>query len=140
MIKRKAGKIWEIECGKYRRYDFSLKKKTFQILKLNTTAALFLLAFLGLSPSVSSGHAFPDHSEPKVGATVSSSPGLARIWFDGAIEPAFSTIIVLDGSGKRVDKKDGHVHSSDSTLLEVGLPPLPAGKYQIFWNVVPRDG
>jgi methionine-rich copper-binding protein CopC len=125
------------EC---RRYNFTMIIKTVQILKLRITTVLFLFAFFSMSPGVSSGHVFPLHSEPKVGATVGSSPGLARIWFDGALEPAFSTIIVQDASGKRVDKKDGHVHSSDSTLLEVGLPPLPAGTYRVIWNVVARDG
>jgi methionine-rich copper-binding protein CopC len=32
------------------------------------------------------------------------------------------------------------VDSADGTLLEVGLPPLPPGRYRVFWSVVARDG
>ena len=109
-------------------------------MKLGTAAALFLLSFLLVLPGVSQGHAFPDHSDPKVGATVSGPPGNVRIWFDGDLEPVFSTIAVQNESGKKVDKGNGRVHPSNAVLLEVSLPPLPAGTYRVFWNVVARDG
>lgn len=86
------------------------------------------------------GHAFPDHSEPRVGWTVPTPPSRVRIWFDGALEPTFSTITVTNTNKQRVDKGDGRVNPSDSTILEVSLPHLPSGKYHVFWSVVARDG
>jgi methionine-rich copper-binding protein CopC len=86
------------------------------------------------------GHSFPDHSEPRVGWTVNKPPAQVRIWFDGALEPIFSTIMVINADKARVDKGDGRVNSSDSTLLEVNLPSLPPGRYRVFWSVVARDG
>ena len=86
------------------------------------------------------GHAFPDHSEPRVGWTVPTPPSRVRIWFDGALEPTFSSIAVTNTDKQRVDKGDGRVNPSDSTILEVSLPPLPSGKYHVFWSVVARDG
>ncbi|MBI2902788.1 MAG: copper resistance protein CopC [Candidatus Methylomirabilis oxyfera] len=86
------------------------------------------------------GHAFPDHSEPRVGWTVPTPPPRVRIWFDGALEPVFSTITVMNANSERVDKGDGRVNPSDSTILEVSLPPLPSGRYRVFWSVVARDG
>jgi methionine-rich copper-binding protein CopC len=109
-------------------------------LKLSTMASLFFLSFFLALPGVSQGHAFPDHSDPKVGATVYSSPANVRIWFDGDLEPVFSTISVQDAGGKKVDKGNGRADPSNSTLLEVSLPPLPAGTYHVFWSVVARDG
>lgn len=100
----------------------------------------FFLMFLCSLPEASRGHPFPDHAEPKVGATVVGPPAHVRIWFTAALEPDFSTIVVQDVSGKRVDKGDGRVNPSDATLLEVSIPPLPAGKYSVIWNVVARDG
>jgi len=85
-------------------------------------------------------HAFPDHSEPRVGWTVHTPPSRVRIWFDGAIEPIFSTITVMNAEKQRVDKGDGRVDPSDNTVLEVNLPALPPGKYRVFWSVVARDG
>jgi len=111
-----------------------------QILKLRTAVTLFFLSFLPLLPVMSEGHAFPDHSDPRVGATVSGSPSYVRIWFDGALESAFSTIIVQNSGGKRIDKGDGHVNSANAMLLEASLPQLPAGSYHVIWNVVSRDG
>jgi copper resistance protein C len=86
------------------------------------------------------GHAFPHHSEPNVGSTVISAPSFVRIWFDGALEPAFSSIRVQDARGQQVDKGDGHVDAADATLLEVSLRPLLPGTYRVLWSVVARDG
>ncbi len=72
-----------------------------QIMKLRTAVALFLLSFLLVLPGVSQGHAFPDHSDPKVGATVSGSPSNVRIWFDGDLEPVFSTISVQNAGREK---------------------------------------
>jgi methionine-rich copper-binding protein CopC len=105
------------------------------------TAGLFLaLALLGVLPPAALGHAFPDHSEPKVGATISVSPELVRIWFDSALEPVFSSIMVHTAAGVMVDKRDSRVNSTDPKLLEVSVPRLPPGAYRVFWNVVARDG
>jgi copper resistance protein C len=111
-----------------------------QIVQRMITVALVLLSFLLSLPGVSEGHAFPDHSNPKVGATLTTAPVGVYIWFDGDLEPAFSTIMVHDTSGKMVNQANSRVNPSDTRLLEVGLPPLPAGTYHVMWNVVSRDG
>jgi methionine-rich copper-binding protein CopC len=111
-----------------------------RLLHIRTIAALVVLAFLLLLPELSLGHAFPDHSSPKVGETLSTPPAGAYIWFDGELEPAFSKITVQDANGKRVDQGNGRVNPSNSVLLEVGLPLLPRGAYRVIWQVVSRDG
>jgi len=98
-----------------------------------------LIALLA-NPSVSLGHAFPDHADPRVGSVIASSPAQVRIWFDGALEGVFSTLTVQDSSGRRIDKGDGQVSQSDTTLLQVSLPALPAGTYRAVWSAVSRDG
>lgn len=103
----------------------------------SSSAAFAVGLFLVVSSAW--GHAFPDHSEPRVGWTVKQPPALVRIWFDGAIEPAFSSIKVMNASGQQVDKQDGQVNSADHTILEVSLPSLPPGKYRVFWSVVAID-
>ncbi len=106
------------------------------IARAMITALVFLVAL----SEVSWGHAFPDHSDPKVGSTVEGSPPQVRIWFDSYIESAFSTIMVHTAGGKMVDKKDSRVNTSDPKLLEVNLPLQPAGKYTVIWSVISRDG
>ena len=90
-------------------------------------------------PAFGWAHAFPDHSEPRVGHAVDPPPSV-RVWFDGALEPVFSTIRVEDANKRRVDRGDGRVNPGNNTLLEVSVPTLPPGGYQVFWSVVARDG
>lgn len=97
-------------------------------------------ALICILPETSWSHAFPDHSEPKVGSTNAGSPSVVRIWFDSDLEPAFSKIMVHSMDGKMVDKEDVKVDASDPTLLLVSVPPLPPGTYLVIWNVVARDG
>jgi len=101
---------------------------------------LLAVAALLFAPSWAVAHAFPDHSEPRVGHTVDASPPAVRIWFDGQIEPVFSKLRVEDAKNRQVDKGDSRVDPADATMLEVGLPPLPPGRYRVFWSVVARDG
>jgi methionine-rich copper-binding protein CopC len=102
--------------------------------------SLCVLIFLGMWASIAGGHAFPDHSKPKVGEALAAPPPEVRIWFDGALEPAFCTLRVQDMSGRQVDKGDGHVDDSDPTLIEVSLLPLSSGTYKVIWSVFSRDG
>ena len=97
-------------------------------------------AALLAAASVAWAHAFPDHAEPRVGATLDAPPAEVRIWFDGEIEPVFSTLRVENGDKQRVDRADVRVDPADRHLLRVGVPPLPSGRYRVFWSVVARDG
>ena len=101
---------------------------------------MLLAAVLLAAASGVSAHAFPDRSEPRVGSTVERPPGAVRVWFDGEIEPVFSTMRVEDAKGQRVDKGDPRVNSQDHRLLEVTVGPLTPGRYRVYWSVVARDG
>ena len=103
-------------------------------------ALVLLVAALVAGPPRAWAHAFPEHSEPRVGHTLDTAPAEVRVWFDGDIEPVFSTIRVEDAEKRRVDKDDARVDPQNSALLEVSLPPLPPGPYQVYWTVVARDG
>jgi methionine-rich copper-binding protein CopC len=111
-----------------------------QVLKLKIAVWLFLLLCFIALPEVSKGHVFPDHSDPKAGETVHNPVSVVCIWFDGDLEPVFSTISVQDSGGRRVDKADGKVDPANAKLLEVSVPLLPPGTYRVIWSVVARDG
>jgi methionine-rich copper-binding protein CopC len=101
---------------------------------------MLIMSMCILSPKVSHAHAYPDHADPRVGATINASPDRVRIWFDSELEPAFSTIMVHNAENTMVDNRDGRVNPSDAMLLEVSVPRLPPGKYRVIWSVVARDG
>jgi hypothetical protein len=104
---------------------------------LPVTLALLAVA----APAIAAAHAFPDNSSPHVGATVSTAPKVVKVWFDGEIEPVFSTLIVKSAAGKQVSDGKGNVGSNNPTLLETSLPaPSPSGKYNVYWSVIAHDG
>ncbi|MHB8455959.1 MAG: copper resistance CopC family protein [Acidiferrobacterales bacterium] len=104
--------------------------------------SLVVLSFaLVLSAPVADAHAFPDHSSPEVGSELARAPTYVQIWFDGEIEPVFSSLIVKSEAGAQVSIGQGRISASDGHLLETALPPaLPPGKYLVFWSVIARDG
>ena len=103
-------------------------------------SGLLVVTVLVVFHSTSWAHAFVSRSEPRGGATLGEPPAQIRIWFDGPIESLFAMIRVENGDKRRVDKGDGRVHPGDNRLLQVGLPPLPPGRYRVFWSVIARDG
>ncbi len=102
-------------------------------------ALLASIAIVAAVPAVSRGHAFPIRSEPRVGWTIPSSPPKVTIWFDGELEPAFSTIAVYNSAKQRVDKGNSRVNPADGTVLEVDLPTLASGTYRVYWKVLATD-
>jgi methionine-rich copper-binding protein CopC len=115
-------------------------KTILQIMKtmLCRRGMLACAMFLAL-PSPAWAHAFLDHADPKVGSAITGSPKQVRIWFTQELEPAFSSIEVDNAEGKQVDAKDCRVDAKDKSLVEVSLPPLPAGTYTVAWHVVSTD-
>ncbi|MEO8922880.1 MAG: copper resistance protein CopC [Caldimonas sp.] len=86
-----------------------------------------------------SAHAFLDHAQPPVGSTLHSAPARVELWFSQDLELAFSTLRVVDGAGKQVDERDKSVSDRDKTQMTVSLPPLPPGKYRVYWRVLSVD-
>ena len=84
-------------------------------------------------------HAFLERARPAVGSTVHGSPGEIRLRFTAPLEPAFSTVKVLDRSGKQVDRKDKQVDRDDPTQMKITVPPLGTGTYRVMWHVLSVD-
>ena len=103
------------------------------IWKSGNAAALLLFG------GVAGAHAFLDRAAPAVGSSVHGSPSSVKLWFTEPLEPAFTTIKVLDQTGKPVDNGDKAVDASDRTLLRVSLPQLPAGTYRVVWRALSVD-
>ena len=91
-------------------------------------------------PRAAWSHAFPDHQSPGAGVVLKSPPEAVKIWFDGDLEPIFSTITVRDASGHVIAKGAVTAGQSDPTLLQTPLPKLGPGTYRVQWSVVARDG
>ena len=101
--------------------------------------ALTLLASVVLEPAGAVAHAFLDHAIPSVGSSVHGSPGEVKVWFTQALEPAFSSLRVVDQNGAQVDRQNSAVDPSDRTLMKVSLPSLPPGRYRVLWRALSVD-
>jgi len=99
----------------------------------------FLLACIAAAPAALA-HAYLDRASPESASTVRGSPPEVRLWFSHALEPAFSSVRVLDKEGKQVDRKDTRVDAAEAKLLKVTLPPLAPGSYRVVWRVLSADG
>ena len=101
-----------------------------------------LFAMLGIVaglPVRGWSHAFPVRSDPRVGWTIPSAPTKVTIWFDGDLEPVFSTITVYNSAKERVDKDDSRLGSTAANVLEVDLPALAPGTYRVYWKALSKD-
>jgi methionine-rich copper-binding protein CopC len=101
--------------------------------------AAVALTTLLLGAGVAWSHAFLERAEPRVGSTVKSPPSQVRVWFTEPIEPAFSTLEVMNHSGDRVDRGPARVDAASPSMLQVPLKPLASGTYRVKWRVLSVD-
>src|SRR5260221_13365716 len=101
--------------------------------------APLLLPALLFAASAARAHAFLDHASPAVGSTLRQPPTTISLRFTQELEPAFSTVSIIDQGGQRVDSGDAQVDARDQSLLHASLKPLPPGTYKVIWRVVSVD-
>ncbi len=112
--------------------SFLLKITSRRILLIAVPLALFLTL---LFPAIASAHAILLRSDPAKDAVLSIAPHQVRMWFSEALNPAFSTAVVIDGENKRVDNRDAHVSPTDATEMDLTLQPnLPPAVYIVIWR------
>jgi copper transport protein len=93
-----------------------------------------------LFPAIASAHAILLRSDPAKDSVLSIAPQQVRMWYSEALNPAFSTAVVVNGQNKRVDNRDAHVSSSDQTEIDVTLQPnLPPEVYIVIWRTDSAD-
>jgi methionine-rich copper-binding protein CopC len=92
-----------------------------------------------LTVGAAAGHAVLDRTDPRAGVSVKTAPSQVKLWFTGALEPAYSRVQVLDGAGKRTDLGDGGVDTGNPALLRVSVPALGPGTYRVVWHVLSVD-
>src|ERR1700747_992399 len=107
--------------------------------KMSLSLSLALILSGAAFQTLAQAHAFPVRSDPRVGWTVAASPPKVTIWFDGELEPAFSTITVYNSAKQQVDKGNSRVNGPDASVLEVDLTPLAPGIYHVYWKALAKD-
>lgn len=103
-------------------------------------ALLLALAALPALAARASAHGFLERSDPRAESAVRTPPTRVRLWFTGALEPAYSRVEVLDAQGRRVDVGEAVVDDETRRSLTAAVPPLPPGRYRVKWRVLSVDG
>jgi len=101
-------------------------------------AALALLAGIVFAAGAFA-HSFLEGAEPRPGSTVKTVPAEVRLRFTERLEAAFSTVLVTDESGKRVDRGEAHLEAGAPKRLRVPLLPMGPGRYTVKWRVLSVD-
>ena len=102
---------------------------------------LALALVLGaLTAATAAGHAVLQRSEPRAASTLQRAPDEVRLYFSERLEPAYSTVRVVNDRDVQVDRRDTRVDRTNPLLLRATLPPLPTGTYKVQWRVLSVDG
>jgi copper resistance protein C len=103
---------------------------------------LWVLVFciLLVSPSTVLSHASLVKSVPARRGQIFKSPPQIQLWFSERLEARFSSLKVIDSSGKRVDLGNVEVSTDDPKRISVRVNPLAPGQYKIRFRVLSVDG
>lgn len=85
-------------------------------------------------------HAILIKSLPGEDAALSGTPEEIEVWFNEGVGEEYSALAVVDGSGTRVDNRDGRLGYFDKSYLRVSVPPLAPGVYTVRYRVQSADG
>jgi methionine-rich copper-binding protein CopC len=99
--------------------------------------ALAALAVAGTGAAFA--HASLNRATPAVGTSVDAAPTEVSLNFSEKLENAYSTVIVRDAMGKRVDKGEAQIDKADRTVIRVPLDKLAPGIYIVEWRALTAD-
>jgi len=98
-------------------------------------AVLLAFCLTLLFPAIASAQAILLYSNPANDSVLSIAPKQVHMLYSEALNPAFSTAVVVNGQNKRVDNRDAHVSSGDQTEMDMTLQPnLPPAVYIVIWR------
>jgi hypothetical protein len=98
-----------------------------------------LLLSLAVSVVPAFAHSRPKTMTPAAGSVV-SAPAEISVYFTEALEPKFSSLQLKDKKGEVISKAPSVVDPSNPTHVELKLPKLEPGVYDVHWVSVAADG
>ncbi len=103
-------------------------------------AVLLAMSLALVLPGTSEAHAILLRSDPAQNAVLSVPPDQVRLWFSEALNPAFSTVVVVNAQSRRVDNQDAQLSLGNASEMDVTLHPnVPPGVYTVVWRADSND-
>jgi methionine-rich copper-binding protein CopC len=110
------------------------------MIKLSTVSTFVACTALAVSVSGAAfAHAQLTKATPAVGGAVEAAPMEVSLNFSEKLEASFSTVIVRDAMGKRVNKGDSQVDKADRTIMHAPVDQLAPGIYIVEWRALTAD-
>src|SRR5260370_36420838 len=94
---------------------------------VKSIAPLVLVLAVCALTGTAAGHAMLQRTEPRVESKVRRSPDEVKLYFTEPLEPAYSSVRVVNDRGGQVDRGARRVDRSTPGLLRVTLPARPPG-------------
>jgi methionine-rich copper-binding protein CopC len=79
-------------------------------------------------------------SSPNSGANLNRPPNEVRLKFNEPVEGAFSSLRLIDATGKEIAADRAAIDEADPNALVLHLAQVASGAYTVRWSVVGRDG
>ncbi len=95
---------------------------------------LLLGSLLFLAPGQAEAHAHLVRADLAPDGHLYVPAGTVRFWFDEAVNPSISTIVIKNAAGRQVNTDTGHANPTDAEELDVSSPALPPGQYTVLWT------
>jgi copper resistance protein C len=92
-----------------------------------------------IGANVALAHGELRQAQPAPNSKHKAPPLEIRLYFTERLEPAYSTVRVVDAYGAEVDQHDAHVDPVDPLLLRASLKPLNPGAYAVNWRALSLD-
>jgi methionine-rich copper-binding protein CopC len=80
-----------------------------------------------------------DKSDPKADSALDASPKAVSLWFSQAVELPATKITLTDAAKKEVTTK-ALAKAADGAVVATLDAPLAAGKYNVSWRTMAKDG
>jgi methionine-rich copper-binding protein CopC len=84
-------------------------------------------------------HAHLDHAVPAVASTVRIAPDKIELSFNEAVEPAFSSVEVIDQAGGHIELGKLMPGLDDTKTLRIAIKMTEPGVYWVLWQVLSVD-
>ncbi len=98
-----------------------------------------LAAWLCVNAAPALAHSFLVDATPSSKDHVAAAPKTVKLRFGGGVEPAYSTISIVDATGKVL--AEGAVGKPETPReLTLDAPELTSGRYVVKYRVLSSDG
>lgn len=110
------------------------------MLRLSSCVAISLLATFVMSGSAFA-HAHLKSAVPPVAGKVATSPKELDLHFSEGLNLRFTGIVLKGPKGAVIKTREAALkHGDDRTLLVPLSRPLTAGRYDVSWHALSKDG